>query len=197
MHRHFKVSSFWFKDRFHPVDDTFLRSASPAGAARKAASLLLRDFRPTTVNEPVYADIELQEYNDNERCDKTYAYAVRLTRVQPGAPGVISFNFAISLTSIGDDRQWSNWLERRPESTLETWMSRPSLTDPRGKRMFRARTEARILQRQMLSTINNITKVLPQELVLRILDEATVTVLHSLCLEQAPHHFLAAPRVGV
>ena len=143
--RFFKVQSFVVDDQdiSQNPGEVSIRAMAPAGAARKAASRLLKLSRPGLPQERVAGVIDIAEIGPNEAKKKMYGYRVERTYVRKDVafnahfnthfnfhnapPVVIPFNYTMNICAVkipqSDRCSW--WLKRYPENTKLTWQKRP------------------------------------------------------------------------
>jgi hypothetical protein len=165
-----------------PAEDNDLRGvfrgSSPASAARKAANMMMRRARQ---DEPAVATITILEVTEGSP-RKTFSYEAERKRARNhsvnfhGAAGgrTIRFLWTMNLRALSLKERFRSWLTVYPENTKEAWARRPqhdANDSAVAKCLFSARTRERILRRQLLHTGNALTKVLPHEIVLRIVEQ--------------------------
>jgi hypothetical protein len=113
---------------------------------------------------------------------KTFSYEAERKRARNhsvnfhGAVGgqTIRFLWTMNLRALSLKERFRSWLTVYPENTKEAWARRPqhdANDSAVAKCLFSARTRERILRRQLLHTGNALTKVLPHEIVLRIVEQ--------------------------
>lgn len=176
--RIFQVASFIVDgvDVLNATDMQVWRGIHAMSAARKAAQRLLSRIFPSGEGTGTIEVVEICTTPGGRTMGKSSMYHV--TRRANGvlAPiGTIAFRWSLMLQLPTYEWRCEYWLKKFPENTKRTWVNRPIPEatifhegNARVRRMFQGRTETGILQRQLLQTLNDLTRALPHELVLQI-----------------------------